>query len=277
MGTSRAESDDALLSFRFVIPSRTERDGHPSSRKQTPGTHAHVLPRAPPQAKRKPKAQIARNGLVWHNTTGPRHTCTHPDSIPTHSHAAVHTCDTQARVDAEGPKQKEAEEAVDGGGCVVCLGGVVNFCLAAGRPGRGSGSRAGLVLGCELSLLPDGESIEQSIVLGFETAWRGLERETKGLCSGSGSTTSDVRRPTFSRGCTNQPVKAPRAAKGGLIPLFSALLGRRRIKGSVCLMRCHACISMLQAGGGKTSSVLARPQRPDCPLNNRGPLPPCRR
>lgn len=89
--------------------------------------------------------------------------------------------------------------------------------------------------------------------------------------------TSDVRRPTFSRGCTNQPVKAPRTAKGELIPLFSALLGRRRIKGSVCLMRCHACISMLQAGGGKTSSVLARPQRTDCPLNNRGPLPLCRR
>lgn len=81
------------------------------------------------------------------------------------------------------------------------------------------------------------------------------------------------RRPTFSRGCTNQPVKAPRTAKGGLIPLFSALLGRRRIKGSVCLMRCHACISMLQAGGGKTSSGAGPSPEDRLPAKQQGAIP----
>lgn len=216
MGTSRAESDDALLSFRFVIPSRTERDGHPSSRKQTPGTHAHVLPRAPPQAKRKPKAQIARNGLVWHNTTGPRHTGTHPVSIPTHSHAAVHTCDTQARVDAEGPKQKEAEEAVDGGGCVVCLGGVVSQ-----QAGRAVVLEVGRVwywvVSCHFCRMGN----RSNNPLFLDSRRRGVDSRgrQRGFVLGLVR-----RRPTFSRGCTNQPVKAPRTAKGGLIPLFSACL-----------------------------------------------------
>lgn len=163
---------------------------------------------------------------------------------------------------AEGEK---AEEAVDGGGCVVCLGGHRVVSQQA-RPWFWKSGWV-LVLGCELSLSPDGESMEQSIVpflaLGFETAWRGLEREQRGFVLGL------VRRRPTSGGRTNQPVKAgAQDSEGGVdFTVFCLLFRRRRIKEFVCLMRCHACISMLQAGG-KTSSCWT-----DCPLNNRGATP----
>lgn len=100
--------------------------------------------------------------------------------------------------------------------------------------------------------------------LGFETAWRGLDRGQRGFVLGLVR-----RRPPSSRGCTNQPVKAGAQDDGGGSDssVFCLVFRRRRIKEVVCLMRCHACISMLQAGG-KTSSCWT-----DCPLNNRGATP----
>jgi hypothetical protein len=134
------------------------------------------------------------------------------------------------------------------------------------NPGRGFRSRVrrcwGGVVSCHF--WPDGDSIEQSIVFsGLDSGKTGHgadSRETNGLCSGS----ITIPTPQKSHELTGEGAWDG----GGGFDSSVFWLGIRRIKGFVCLMRRHACISMLQAGG-KTSSAGSE----DCPLKNRGPLP----
>lgn len=206
--------------------------------------------------------------MAWSGTTPlvRGNTCTHPDSIPTHSCCThmrhAHTW-WVARVDAEGPKQKQ--EAVDDG-CFVCLGGHRRFVSQAG-PWFWKSGLALQRVGCELSLSPDGESNRTIHCFSGSAALDSRRRGVDSRGRQRGFVLDLVRRRlTSSRACTNQPVKAPRTMAGDPIPLLSAWKKKNK---RVCLPHAVPCMHIDAAGRRKNIKLLA-PQRTDCPLNNRG-------